>query len=115
MDFSQSYWHLAVFAVLFFAGLVLVVWQAGEKASQFALANNVIQEMGAVVVVSAAVAILSVDGAKMFAESFLQKRYQDGLQAGLKAGERRILDTLVKERVITDEQRRQIESERKEK
>ena len=111
MDFLQSYWHLVVFAVLFFAGLVLVVWQAGEKASQFALANNVIQEMGAVVVVSAAVAILSVDGAKMFAESFLEKRYQDGR----KAGKQEILETLVKERVITDEQRKQIESERKEK
>lgn len=45
----------------------------------------------------------------MFAESFLQKRYEDGL----KAGEREILDILVKKRMITDEKRRQIESERK--
>ena len=47
----------------------------------------------------------------MFAESFLQKRYLDGL----KAGERRILDTLVKERLITDQQRREIEEKNKEK
>lgn len=87
----------------------MVVGQAGEKASQVALANSVIQEMSAVVVVSAAVAILSVDGAKMFAESFLQKRYEDGL----KAGERRILDTLIQKRMITDDQRKEIESERK--
>lgn len=123
MDFSQSYWHLVIFAILFFAGLVLVVWQAGEKASSLALANNVIQEMGAVVVVSAGVAILSVDGAKMFAESFLEKRYRDGLKEGvkegmkegMKEGERRLLDTLVSKQVISDEQRKQIESERKEK
>ena len=111
MDFSQSYWHLTVFAVSFLAGLALVVWQAGENVSRFALANNVIQDMNAVVVVSAAVAILGVDGVKMFAESFLQKRYLDGL----KAGERRILDTLVKERLITDQQRREIEEKNKEK
>ena len=107
MDFSQSYWHLVVFAVLFLAGLVLVVWQTVEKASNFALANSVIQEMDAVVVVSAAVAILSVDGGKMFAETFLQKRYQDG--------RRDVLKDLVKRAIITDQQRKEIEVERKEK
>ena len=107
MDFSQSYWHLVVFAVLFLAGLVLVVWQTVEKASNFALANSVIQEMDAVVVVSAAVAILSVDGVKMFAETFLQKRYQDG--------RRDVLKDLVKKAIITDQQRKEIEVERKEK
>ena len=107
MDFSQSYWHLVVFAVLFLAGLVLVVWQTVEKASNFALANSVIQEMDAVVVVSAAVAILSVDGVKMFAETFLQKRYQDG--------RRDVLKDLVKRAIITDQQRKEIEVERKEK
>ena len=111
MDFSQSYWHLVVFAVLFLAGLVLVVWQTVEKASNFALANSVIQEMDAVVVVSAAVAILSVDGVKMFAETYLQKRYRDGV----KEGERKILDILVKKSVITDQQRKEIEVEHKEK
>ena len=107
MDFSQSYWHLVVFAVLFLVGLVLVVWQTVEKASNFALANSVIQEMDAVVVVSAAVAILSVDGVKMFAETFLQKRYEDGRRDALK--------DLVKRAIITDQQRKEIEVERKEK
>ena len=107
MDFSQSYWHLVVFAVLFLAGLVLVVWQTGEKASNFALAHSVIQEMDAVVVVSAAAAILSVDGVKMFAETFLQKRYKDG--------RRDVLKDLVKRAIITDQQRKEIEVERKEK
>ena len=88
----------------------MAVWQTVEKASNFALANNVIQEMDAVVVVSAAVAILSVDGVKMFAETYLQKRYRDGV----KEGERKILDTLVKKSVITDQQRKEIEVERKE-
>ena len=89
---------------------MLVVWQTVEKASNFALANSVIQEMDAVVVVSAAVAILSVDGVKMFAETYLQKRYRDGV----KEGERKILDTLVKKSVITDQQRKEIEVDRKE-
>ena len=92
---------------MFLAGLVLVVWQTVEKASNFALANSVIQEMDAVVVVSAAVAILSVDGVKMFAETFLQKRYQDG--------RRDVLKDLVKRAIITDQQRKEIEVERKEK
>ncbi len=105
MDFSQSYWHLAVFAVLFLAGLALVIWQAAEGASSFALAGNVIQAMDAVVVVSAAVAILSVDGTKMFAESFLAKRYQDG--------RRDMLKDLVKLQLITEEQRRELEEQRK--
>ncbi len=85
----------------------MVVWQTVEKASNFALANSVIQEMDAVVVVSAAVAILSVDGVKMFAETFLQKRYQDG--------RRDVLKDLVKLAIITDQQRKEIEVERKEK
>ena len=89
----------------------MVVWQTVEKASNFALANNVIQEMDAVVVVSAAAAILSVDSVKMFAETYLQKRYRDGV----KEGERKILDTLVKKSVITDQQRKEIEVEHKEK
>lgn len=107
MDFSQSYWHLLVFAVLFLTGLALVVWQAGEKTTKFALANSVIQEMDAVVVVSAAVAILRVDGVKMFAETFLQKRYQDGRKDTLR--------DLEKRGVITEQQRKEYESERKEK
>lgn len=106
MDFSQSYWHLLIFTVLFLAGLVLVVWQAGEEASRTALANGVIQEMSAVVVVSAAVAILSVDGAKMFAESFLEKRYQDGRKD--------VLKDLVKRRIITEEQRKEFEGLKRE-
>ena len=61
----------------------------------------------AVVVVSAAVAMLSVDGVKMFAETFLQKRYQDGL--------RDVLKHLVKRAIITDQQRKEIEVDRKEK
>jgi len=121
VDFSQSYWHLAVFAVLFLAGLVLVIWQAAERASSFALASDVIQAMDAVVVVSAAVAILSVDGTKMFAESFLAKRYQDGLKVGLKEGLRegrkeerqRLLEDLVKLQLITEEQRRELEDQKK--
>ena len=113
MDFSQSYWHLAVFAVLFLAGLALVIWQAAERASSFALASDVIQAMDAVVVVSAAVAILGVDGTKMFAESFLAKRYQDGLKEGRKEERQRLLEDLVKLQLITEEQRRELEEQKK--
>ena len=105
MDFSRSHWHLLVFAVLFLAGLVLTVWQVGEQASTFILINTVIQEMDAVVVVSAAVAILGVDGVNMFAESYLRKRYRDGI----KEGKKRVLDDLVRRKVISDEQRRELE------
>ena len=96
---------MIVFAVLFLIGLGLVVWQASEQASRLTLVNKVIQEMDAVVVVSAAVAILSVDGVKMFAESFLRKRYQDGL----KAGEKKALETLVQKKIITVQQRQEYE------
>ena len=43
----------------------------------------------------------------MFAETFLQKRYQDG--------RRDVLKDLVKRAIITDQQRKEIEVERKEK
>ena len=68
------------------------------------------------------IAAFSVDGAKMFAESYLEKRYQDGfrvgfrdgLKDGFREGHKRLLKDLVRLQLITEEQLEEFEKLRKE-
>jgi len=45
----------------------------------------------------------------MFAESYLEKRYQDGYKKGLKESRESLLRDLVQLKLITEEQRKEFE------
>ncbi len=98
--------YLVLFIALVGAFWGVTLWQTREWVVA-------VQVMGSGVVISAAVTITVREVGEMLAEAFKKQMRELGRQEGRQEGRREILEQLVRDAVITEEQRNQLEADRK--